>query len=482
MKKWFISDTHFSRKTIIKDADRPYETVEKMNKCLIENWNDCIGADDQVFFLGDFGQGDVDHLRSICSQLKGHKTCIRGDLDHKASDMMRIGFISVLESARIEIGQHSVELIHIPSNSPPSHIQLHGHIHKKRPSKIISNQLNICLEVWDYKPISEKVILNILDSMPTNRGVHTSSELIAIEDLASHLGLSLVQVQLWIQRDKEKIQHDFRNRPSVSIELLKRYSSSSEYRPAFRKAIFVENKIKESQKAMYPQFKDKRFKLLKFYEGCFHKLASIHRKYLGLANGYGHESPEIAGFLLFSRAITTLKMFCSAQREGFWYSGALIREVDESLALAQYFMLSKDTVEGRINLHKWFRQNNVLGNSHCRKAISDHMNQLACDGEKNNKELMDEIYNKKSKFTHPSYAAIRDVIDYEITDHDIYIKKFEYGSCSNEEKMLELAHFFESSIWTTFQAFNECFLHLPLTLEDRQFLKGMDQLFLERAQ
>ena len=212
---------------------------------------------------------------------------------------------------------------------------------------------------------------------------------------------------------------------------------------------------------MYPRFKDQRFKLLKFYEGCFHKLASIHKKYLSLANGYGHESPEIAGFLLFSRAITALKMFCILQREGFWYSGALIREVDESLALAQYFILSKDTVDGKRNLHKWFRQNNILGNSFCRKAISDRMNQLACDGEKNNKELMDEIYNKKSKFTHPSFAAIRDVIDYEITDHDICIKKFEYGSCTNEEKMLELAHFLNPAFGLLFKLSMNVFCIYP---------------------
>lgn len=68
MKKWFISDTHFSHFNIIRYTGRPFETVEEMN--LIKNWNDCVDANDQVFFLGDFGLGDVDHLHPICSQLK----------------------------------------------------------------------------------------------------------------------------------------------------------------------------------------------------------------------------------------------------------------------------------------------------------------------------------------------------------------------------------------------------------------------------
>jgi calcineurin-like phosphoesterase family protein len=77
--------------------------------------------------------------------------------------MMRVGFSTVLESAFLKIGQHTVELIHIPSNEKPAHFQLHGHVHEKRPSKIISNQLNLCVEVWDYKPIAEKTILSLLD-------------------------------------------------------------------------------------------------------------------------------------------------------------------------------------------------------------------------------------------------------------------------------------------------------------------------------
>ncbi len=174
MKRWFISDTHFSHKNIIKYAGRPYTTVEEMNRSLIDNWNQCIAPEDQVFFLGDFGLGDVKHLHSICSQLKGHKICIRGNHDRNASYMMRVGFYLVLESAFLKIGQHNVELIHIPSNPTPSHFQLHGHVHEKRPKKIISNQLNLCVEVWDYKPVSEKTLLSLLDKAASVEQTHST--------------------------------------------------------------------------------------------------------------------------------------------------------------------------------------------------------------------------------------------------------------------------------------------------------------------
>jgi calcineurin-like phosphoesterase family protein len=163
MKRWFISDTHFSHKNIIKYASRPFTTVEEMDRSLIHNWNQSVEAEDQVFFLGDFGLGDVEHLNSICAQLKGDKICIRGNHDRNANWMMRIGFGLVLESAFLKVGSHTVELVHIPTSPAPSHFQLHGHVHEKRPAKIISNQLNLCVEVWDYKPVSEKTLLSLLD-------------------------------------------------------------------------------------------------------------------------------------------------------------------------------------------------------------------------------------------------------------------------------------------------------------------------------
>jgi calcineurin-like phosphoesterase family protein len=169
MKKWFIADTHFSHTNIIRYANRPYVTVEEMNESLIDNWNQCVDIDDQVFFLGDFGLGDVNHLHSICSQLKGHKICIRGNHDRNASWMTRVGFSVVLESAFLKIGRHLVELIHIPTEQPPLHFQLHGHVHDKKPKKIVSNQLNLCVEVWDYKPVSEKMIVSILDKASKQR-------------------------------------------------------------------------------------------------------------------------------------------------------------------------------------------------------------------------------------------------------------------------------------------------------------------------
>ena len=57
---------------------------------------------------------------------------------------------------------------------------LHGHVHDKKPRKIISNQLNLCVEVWEYKPVSEKAILSLLD-----KASKMQSEIIIPQDNAT---------------------------------------------------------------------------------------------------------------------------------------------------------------------------------------------------------------------------------------------------------------------------------------------------------
>lgn len=163
MNKWFISDTHFSHNNIIRYTGRPFHSVDEMNAKLIENWNALVKLQDTVFFLGDFGLGTTDFLANLCSQLNGNKICIRGNHDGTPTKMQTIGFSLVLESAFIKIGRHQVELVHIPSQPAPPHFQLHGHVHEKRPNKIVDRQLNLSVEVWDYKPVPEKTIIALLD-------------------------------------------------------------------------------------------------------------------------------------------------------------------------------------------------------------------------------------------------------------------------------------------------------------------------------
>lgn len=111
----------------------------------------------------------MDFLKEICSRLHGNKICIRGNHDGSPAKMHKIGFFLVVESAFIKIGKHQVELIHMPTNPTPLHFQLHGHVHEKRPNKLVGKQLNLSVEVWDYKPVLESTIISLLESAESLR-------------------------------------------------------------------------------------------------------------------------------------------------------------------------------------------------------------------------------------------------------------------------------------------------------------------------
>jgi calcineurin-like phosphoesterase family protein len=175
MNKWFISDTHFSHTNIIRYTGRPFQSVNEMDQRLIENWNALVESQDTIFFLGDFGLGTTEFLTSVCARLHGIKICIRGNHDASPAKMHAIGFALVLESAFIKIGRHQVELVHIPSQPAPSHFQLHGHVHEKRPNKLVDRQLNLSVEVWDYKPVSEKTIIALLDRAASSIAIASSN-------------------------------------------------------------------------------------------------------------------------------------------------------------------------------------------------------------------------------------------------------------------------------------------------------------------
>ena len=51
---FYIADMHFGHKNIIRYDNRPFGSVEEMDKALIQLWNETVGSDDIVYILGDF--------------------------------------------------------------------------------------------------------------------------------------------------------------------------------------------------------------------------------------------------------------------------------------------------------------------------------------------------------------------------------------------------------------------------------------------
>ena len=187
--KWFIADTHFYHKAALRHNRRPFKTIEEMNEHIIKMWNQHIKKTDTVFVLGDFSWGNQKQIKDIVSRLHGYKILILGNHDKRVWQMINAGFKDVRENIYINLNGYEIYLSHYPYY-PKWHVRLklwwhnyskwkrfahkqirrdgnwliHGHIHNNNHAwKIKDKQINVGVDQWDFKPVSEKTIIEIIE-------------------------------------------------------------------------------------------------------------------------------------------------------------------------------------------------------------------------------------------------------------------------------------------------------------------------------
>jgi calcineurin-like phosphoesterase family protein len=160
MTLFFSSDTHFCHANILKYCGRPFSNVHEMNEAIIANWNKTVTNNDIVYFLGDFGLGPKSMLKEILSRLKRKKIIlISGNHDKGKASMLDIGFDEVHDYAEIKYQNKKIFLSHCPMWSYYHSIILCGHIHNT--FKINGHIINVGQDVWGFKPVSIKTILEL---------------------------------------------------------------------------------------------------------------------------------------------------------------------------------------------------------------------------------------------------------------------------------------------------------------------------------
>ncbi len=301
---------------------------------------------------------------------------------------------------------------------------------------------------------------------------------IAISEIAFNLGLFESDVESWLSDENPKIKLDHRERSSVSSFYMDKLSRDDRYVTAKRKSLESENILRKSETATIKKnLKNERKNLLKDYTGYISNLENLHKSCCERIKFHHHESSITAAYLLFSKVISCLKMGVLSIEHGFWYGGSVIREIEEALDLAHYFVICQNTSKGQVTLHQWFRHNRAPPHFVCREAISKHFAKLSGADEEDHKDLMNELYQLKSKWTHPTYSSIREVTQFD-TNSGIEIVNIEYGGITFERKLIDLTHFFRSSIWSSFQVFQLCFFtNLPLTDNENNVIKEYCKLF-----
>ncbi len=180
--------TTFGHENVIGYCDRPYLNAHEMNVDMVEKWNSVVKPEDTVYYLGDFSMST--HNIHIVSKLNGNVLLLPGNhdrsfnyLDKKQSSLPQrrklyydAGFKKILEQpTSIKVGDYDVLLSHFPYFEDHSEFNirykeyrpkdngqflLHGHIHQNWLKK--SRQINVGVDVWGFKPVSENTIIAVI--------------------------------------------------------------------------------------------------------------------------------------------------------------------------------------------------------------------------------------------------------------------------------------------------------------------------------
>lgn len=83
MAYYFIADTHFGHENALAFDNRPFKTIEEHDNTLIDNWNQAVGMEDDIFILGDISWYNASRSIEIMKTLNGKKHLIIGNHDKK---------------------------------------------------------------------------------------------------------------------------------------------------------------------------------------------------------------------------------------------------------------------------------------------------------------------------------------------------------------------------------------------------------------
>ena len=78
---YFTSDLHFRHDNIIRHCNRPFRSIEEIDKRLVDNWNKTVKSNDEIYILGDLTMKGAVVANEILRRLKGKKYLVKGNHD-----------------------------------------------------------------------------------------------------------------------------------------------------------------------------------------------------------------------------------------------------------------------------------------------------------------------------------------------------------------------------------------------------------------
>lgn len=153
MKRWIWSDLHLRHERIIQYCNRPFNTVEDMDKTMLDNWRNMVKNDDIIFNLGDVIWGNKAIAQSIIKDMPGRKILIMGNHDrgHSIAWFRDVGFDEIYPFPIIYKEWFILSHEYIFLNNKMPYINIHGHIHEK--SLDSKSYINVSVDKTNFAPV-----------------------------------------------------------------------------------------------------------------------------------------------------------------------------------------------------------------------------------------------------------------------------------------------------------------------------------------
>lgn len=150
-----------------------YSSFEQMNTAIIKSWNKTVKPGDNVIIMGDNGDGTLEQMKGVISQLNGEKTATSKHLNEKFSkaEWREIGFkhfwgvsmFNTLPDGRevlyiikpiinISVYEQDYTLLVVDSENPVE-------------GMIDGIKLSVDAAKWGYSPLDTQELLTIYENM-----------------------------------------------------------------------------------------------------------------------------------------------------------------------------------------------------------------------------------------------------------------------------------------------------------------------------
>lgn len=194
---FFTSDFHLFHNNVLKYDNRPFNNVYEMHAVIEERWNERVGPDDVVIYLGDLTfarREDVSLVNEMLKRLNGTIHFVMGNHD-KYEDIKKIPrFASVQDYLEVRITHNVDSDIHIGAKvrvetlfcamhypiyswnkkhhgSYMVHGHCHGNLHHGEEADFYTNRrvIDVGCMLHDYKPISYSEVIQKLSHIEVEK-------------------------------------------------------------------------------------------------------------------------------------------------------------------------------------------------------------------------------------------------------------------------------------------------------------------------